>query len=232
MEALQTTYVVIVAAGSGTRFGASLPKQFHPLGKSGHPVLMHTISAFINTGIPSENVLLVLSEDGVEIWKELCIRYGFDSPKVIRGGDTRFESVRNALAQLKCDNESVVLIHDGARPLVSCELINRIACRTREKSSAIPVVPVRDSLRFRADNDETVSVDRKNYFAVQTPQGFKAEMIIKAYELPYNDSFTDDASVAEFAGNSMNVVPGEPDNFKITTPRDIVLANALLASQE
>lgn len=232
--------VIIVAAGTGSRFGAGLPKQFLPLGAEGLPVLMHSVNAFIAAGIPSENIRVVISPEMTGFWEDLCREHRFVSPPVVEGGPTRFHSVRNAVTVLRPECSDVVLIHDGARPLVSVDLIRRVVAAVRIDSSAIPVVPVTDSLRKTVSAAGTslppsgictVAVNRKDYFAVQTPQGFKGEMLAEAYKTDYNESFTDDASVVEARGNTVVMVEGEADNIKITHPRDLVIAEALLESR-
>lgn len=226
------TYTIIVAAGAGKRFGSDIPKQFLPLGSERMPVLMHTIRAFIDAGQQAENIRLVLSPSMTGYWQELCDKHGFASPQVVKGGRTRFHSVKNALKSIQADICDTILVHDGARPLVSRELIRRVGSRAAESASAIPVVPVTDSLRKLCGDatlgSDSVSVNRSDYVAVQTPQGFAAGLLTAAYNTRYDPKFTDDASVVAADGNHINLVEGEPDNIKITTPRDLIVAEALL----
>lgn len=228
--ALFNTYIIIVAAGSGSRFGSDVPKQFCLM--AGRPVLMHTIEA-MRLARPGAEILLVISESERGRWHSLCEEYGFDSPTVVFGGSTRWESVKNGLAAIPCDAmpHSVVLIHDGARPLVDKATVSRVCGATLNTDGAIPAVPVSDSLR-RLDEDGVRSepVDRSEFRAVQTPQGFSLWRLRQAYQLPYKESFTDDASVLAEAGFlNITLVEGNPDNIKITNPRDIAVAEALLA---
>ena len=230
--ALSNTYIIIVAAGSGSRFGGDLPKQFCTM--AGRPVLMHTIDN-LRLAREGAELILVLSESGAEIWRELCSRYDFDSPTIVPGGATRWESVRNGLQAIPADAapHSTVLIHDGARPLIDKATVSRVCGATLNTDGAIPVVPVSDSLR-QLDDDEISSepVDRSRFRAVQTPQGFSLWRLREAYTLPYEDSFTDDASVLAAAGfHNITLVKGSVDNIKITNPRDILFAEAILASR-
>lgn len=242
------TAVVVVAAGTGSRFGASLPKQFCLL--EGRPVLMHTVSA-LRRALPDAEIVLVLSPSMTDYWHGLCASCGFDSPRVVAGGATRWESVRNAVVTLGEDCD-VVLIHDGARPIVDADMVGRVVAAARCNGVAIPVVPVTDSLRCKVDtvttavaNSDTTAdanpckrlgatraVDRSRYLAVQTPQGFDARVITEAYRLPYSPAFTDDASVVEAAGYAVATVDGDSCNIKITNPGDIDIAAVYLRRRE
>lgn len=214
---------VIVAAGSARRFGAPLPKQFCDLG--GRPVLMHTVDA-IRRAIPDGDIVLVLSADGLELWRDLCQRHGYSSPRCVTGGDTRWQSVRNALASIP-DN-GIILVHDGARPLVDGDTVDRVVAAARRCGAAIPAVPVTDSLR-RTDTD--APVDRSLFRAVQTPQAFDAGLLKDAYRRPFDPLFTDDASVVQSAGHPVTMTDGNRDNIKITYPTDLLLAQALLVAR-
>ena len=216
---------VIVAAGSGSRFGGDLPKQFTDL--CGRPVLMHTVEAF-RRAIPGGRIIVVLSPRNTGLWASLCQRHNFTSPQVVSGGDTRWQSVRNALAEVT-STAKVILVHDGARPLVDAPLIQRVAHMAGHGGVAVvPVVPVTDSLR-RTDTNQ--AVDRSLFCAVQTPQGFDALTLLEAYNAPFRAEFTDDASVVESAGYHVTTVCGSPENIKITYPADILWAEAVLAAR-
>lgn len=216
------THIIIVAAGTGNRFGSTLPKQFHLL--DGRPVLMRAIDAFVPYGM----VTVVLSADMTDFWHQLCLQHGFTSPHVVTGGATRFESVRNALTAIDPAPGDVVLVHDGARPLVSDSLICRVIEALSQHEAVVPAVAVTDSLRRVAADLTSCAVDRAPLRAVQTPQGFRADLLTDAYRQPYRDTFTDDASVAEAAGASVAIVDGDRRNIKITSPDDIAIATALL----
>ena len=231
---MNRTYVIIVAAGTGSRFGSDIPKQFLPLGDDNSPVLMHTVRAFLLAGVRSDNIRLVLSETMFHFWRQLCLKHNFVSPPVVAGGTTRFQSVSNALDSISAHSADVVLVHDGARPLVTPSLISGVIDNivNRGNPAAIPVINVADSLREIVNPGKTVAVDRSRYVAVQTPQGFRADILKAAYRTPYRDTFTDDASVVEAAGTQISTVPGDTDNIKITTPRDLVIAQAILSSRK
>lgn len=218
--------VIIVAGGRGTRFGGPVPKQF--LKMSGRPVLMHTIEAFATAGISGLRIIVALPHDQRSTWQELCREHAFAvEHKVVDGGQSRFESVRNAIAAIEADGacNGVIAVHDGVRPLVSADIIGRAFSEAAAKGSAIPVVAVTDSIR-RIDSDGLQShiVPRAELRAVQTPQAFDAQSLIDAYHTEPSDAFTDDASVYEAAGHSVHLIDGDTRNIKITHPIDIVVA--------
>lgn len=216
-------FVIIVAGGSGQRMGTDLPKQFLEL--CGKPILMHTLQRFIDFD-PQSELILVLPEAQQQLWQALCIKYSFTVPHhVVSGGQTRFHSVKNGLKLVSQD--SLVMIHDGVRPLVSEQTLNRCCQMALEKGNAIPVLPVNESLRM-IQGQENVAVDRSRYFSVQTPQTFISGQILKSFEQPYDPVFTDDASVAERAGFIIHMVEGNTANIKITTPTDLVIAEVFL----
>lgn len=212
---------VIVAAGSGSRFGGDMPKQFRAL--AGRPLLMHTVDAF-RAALPDSDIVLVLSADATDLWYSLCRAAGFVSPRVVTGGDSRWRSVKNALESI--ESTDIVLVHDGARPLVDAATIHAVIKGVRESGTAVPVVPVTDSLR-RADTDQ--AVDRSPFRAVQTPQGFDYALLNEAYSRPYRPEFTDDASVVESIGHRIAMTEGSPCNIKVTYPMDIAVAEAIMA---
>jgi len=220
-------FVIIVAGGSGSRMGTEIPKQFLEL--CGKPVLMHTIQVFYDFD-PESKIILVLPEDQQQFWKGLCLKHSFSLVhQVVSGGKTRFNSVQNGLSQI--DGEGIVFIHDGVRPLVSWETLNRCLQTAQESGNAIPVLPVTESLR-KLEGEQNISVDRSQYFSVQTPQTFRSEQILEAFQQDFDPAFTDDASVAEKAGFSIHMVEGNRENIKITTPTDLIIAEALLNNQD
>lgn len=212
-------YNIIAAAGSGTRFGAALPKQFCLLGD--RPVLMHTIDN-MRAAWPHSQFLLILNKDFVDYWAELCEKYSFTSPKVVVGGDTRWQSVKNAIDVIP-DDADVITVHDGARPIVNKLMVERLIKALDEAPGAIPVVPVTDSLR-QVNEQGSKPVDRSLFRAVQTPQVFHAKKLKEAYSLPYDELFTDDASVMAQLGYNVALVEGDTYNIKITSPLDIEIA--------
>ena len=213
-------YVLIVAGGKGLRMGGDLPKQFIPM--RGKPLLMHTLEAF-HRWDASARIILVLPEDHQPYWNMLCKEIGCKVPHaIVKGGDTRFFSVKNGLDWLLAERRrkgeedsglSLVAVHDGVRPFVSPEVIGACFDKAAVMEAVIPVVPMIDSL----------------YMAVQTPQVFHLELLAKAYEQPYSSLFTDDASVVEAMGHAIDTVPGDRENIKITTPFDLLIAEAMFA---
>jgi len=219
-------FVIIVAGGSGNRMGTEIPKQLLEL--CGKPILMHTIQVFHDFD-PESRIILVLPEDQQQFWKELCMKHSFSIfHRVISGGKTRFHSVKNGLSQI--DGEGIVFIHDGVRPLVSQETIEKCNQMAQKNGNAIPVLSVNESLR-KQEGDQNISVDRSQYFSVQTPQTFRSGQILEAYKQDFDPAVTDDASVAEKAGFPIFMVEGNRENIKITTPIDLIVAEALLKNR-
>ncbi len=230
---LPYTYNIIVAAGSGLRFGGELPKQFCLL--AGRPVLFHTIEAFRRT-LPGHEIIVVLSEAHLDLWRTQCAEYGFESPDVVIGGSSRWESVRNAIVKIGTALPgSVITVHDGARPLVSRDVIIGAvrAASSPGVDGAVPVVPVTDSVRMIADDGTSVPLVRERLRAVQTPQAFPAGLLRDAYEMPYSSDFTDDASVmSAFGHGNIVLTEGSPVNIKITHPADLAVAEMMLKDRE
>lgn len=215
---------LIVAGGSGLRMGSDVPKQFLLI--HGKPILMHTLSVFAN--IPSvDEIILVLPESQVEHWNSLCIKHHFAAKHTVtKGGETRYQSVKNGLMQISNPN-ALVAIHDGVRPLVSEEVIENCFVAAEKYGNAIPVVKPVESVRIQEGGNSFIA-DREKVLLVQTPQVFKVSIIKKGYETPYQPSFTDDASVIEFMGEKIHVVDGNRENIKITTPLDLRIAEILM----
>lgn len=216
--------IIVVAGGSGTRMGASVPKQFLPL--NGKPILARTLERLLNA-LPGAQMVLALPEAEIDRWHEIARGYGLENTHtVVCGGSTRFESVKNALGIIKdCD---IIAIHDGVRPLVSAALIVRVIATATEHGTAIPVTVPEDSYREITHGDLSKPVDRTVLRAVQTPQAFSSELLRRAYETPYDPRFTDDASVVEHSGHRITLCEGDSTNIKITTPFHMSLASALL----
>lgn len=224
---MPSVQIIIVAAGSGLRFGAPLPKQFCLL--DGRPVVMHTIDR-LRQILPDATLTLVISPDMADFWSDLCRRHYFSSPDVVFGGATRWHSVSNAIKSCPL-NADIIMVHDAVRPLVTAEMIADIGRVLDDPAvdGAIPAVAVTDSLRQLASDGSSVSVDRSPMRAVQTPQAFRADLLRRAYSLPYRESFTDDASVMEAAGyNNLRLSKGSYSNIKITNPGDIDIAELFL----
>lgn len=214
---------LIVAGGIGNRMNSPVPKQFMEI--NGKPLLMHTFQAFTNYNSNFEFVL-VLPENESDTWKKLCENHTFNiKHSVVKGGKTRFQSVKNGLE--KIDEEGIVFIHDGVRPLVSTQTIENCYLKALEKGNALPVIAPSESVR-EVYNGQNRAVDRSRYFLVQTPQTFLVSVIKKAYEKEYTERFTDDASVLENTGEKIYLVEGNRENIKITYPDDLKLARLLL----
>ena len=227
-------YLIVMAAGSGTRMGAQVPKQFLELG--GKAILRRTIEVFLEA-CPGISVITVLPEAHIPYWRNYCLEHNFICPQVIvKGGITRFHSVRNALS--KVPDGALAAVHDGVRPLVSPGLVRKMFAEAEEKGALIPVVLCVDTMKVLEKNgDELVpvagrTVDRSVLFGAQTPQVFHSELLKAAYSLPYDTSFTDDASVVERYGKNLSYMMGERFNIKITTQEDLVLAKAILTLSE
>ena len=218
-------YVIIVAGGKGLRMGSDIPKQFLPIG--GKPVLMRTLERFraYDTDL---KIILVLPETQQDYWRRLCEQYHFDVKyELANGGQTRFHSVQNGLALIPDDAEGVVGVHDGVRPFPSIDVIRNCYTTARTAKAVIPVIPVVETVR-QLENESSVTVPRDKYRLVQTPQTFDIQLLKAANRQPYNDGFTDDASVVESYGHDITLVEGNRENIKITTPYDMKIAEVLL----
>lgn len=216
-------YALIVAGGSGKRMGAELPKQYLEI--AGKPVLMHTIERFKSFS-DSIEIITVLPENQLRFWSGLQKKYSFSIPHtLVKGGKARFFSVRNGLKFV--DDPGLVAIHDGVRPFVSLETIRRCFETAERLGNAIPVIPPTDALRIVSEQG-SMPVNRLLVRQVQTPQVFHASLIKKAYQQEYLPEFTDDASVLEKTGTRINLVDGNRENIKITTPEDLIISTALL----
>ncbi len=214
--------VIIVAGGSGSRMKSEIPKQF--LVFCGLPILMHTINAFLNYD-KNIKVILVLPKEQVAYWSELCMKYGYNKNiQVALGGATRFASVKSGLEYI--DEEMLVGVHDGVRPLVSFNTLERVYNRAFEQGNAIPVIDAFESVRLLSTNGNN-ALNRDTIKLVQTPQVFTSKILKEAYQQEFNPVFTDDASVVEKAGYKVNLVQGNRENIKITTPIDLKIAEAL-----
>lgn len=215
--------VIIVAGGMGIRMGGDFPKQFIAIGSK--PVLMRTIEAFYLYD-KTIRIIVALSASYRNHWSSLCKGYGFSLPhEVVDGGETRFESVKNALELV---GEGKVAVHDAVRPFVSEKLIGECFDQADKYKAVIPVVEVADSMREITDNGDSKIVDRNRFRLIQTPQVFDSALLKKAYDQSFKESFTDDASVVESYGHKVHLIPGEKNNIKITTPFDLTLAEVIL----
>lgn len=212
-------YAIIVAGGSGSRMKSNLPKQFIEIG--GLPVLMHTLNRF-KEAFADIDLILVLPESQFDFWEELCQKYHFTvAHQLVKGGNSRFQSGKNGLAVIETDG--IVAVHDGVRPFVSTDIIRESFEVAQVKGTAVVSVASKDSVRVNGQ-----AIDRQTVRLIQTPQTFQASIIKKAFETEELSTFTDDASVVEFAGFEINLIEGSYENIKITTPEDLEWAEIIL----
>jgi len=215
--------VIIVAGGSGKRMGSNTPKQFLPL--SGKPVLMYSIELFAKA-IPGIRIIVVLPENQLITWQDLCATYDFNiNHELIGGGPRRFHSVKQGLSRLR--DEQLVAIHDGVRPLVSHDTIQKAFYEAGIYGNAIPCLKVKESIR-EISGSISKPLDRNKIRSIQTPQVFRCDKILKAYRQQYREEFTDDATVLEHMGESIHLFEGNPENVKLTTPLDLKFAETVL----
>ena len=220
-----TDYAIILAGGKGLRMGSDVPKQFLPIG--GLPVLMHTIRRF-RAYSAELRIILVLPCEQHAYWDELCQTYHFEEDyEMTTGGATRFHSIRNGLQLIPDDAQGVVAVHDGVRPFPSIEVIRRCYETAQSQKAVVPVIPVVETVRH-LENEKSVTVPRAEYCLVQTPQTFDIQLLKAANRQPYNDGFTDDASVVEAFGFDITLGEGNRENIKITTPYDLKIAEVLI----
>ena len=219
--------VIIVAGGSGRRMGSSLPKQFMLL--SNEPILARSINR-IHEALPKAEIVVVLPEAHVAMWQNLAARFDVATHKIALGGSERFHSVKNGIAALS-DEVSIIAVHDGVRPLASKKLIIKLILEAEKCDAVIPAIAPPDSYRIVEDNASRI-IDRSKLRIIQTPQVFNADALRKAYEQEFSQAFTDDASVAEAAGYAITLCEGERENIKITTPADIIIAEAIINAED
>ena len=226
-------FLIVTAGGMGTRMGGSVPKQFIQL--EGKPILRLTIERFLEA-VPDVQVITVLPEAHISTWRQYCIKEDFTCPqRLVKGGFTRFHSVKNALAFVP--DGALVAVQDGVRPLLSIGKIRELFTLAQNVPALIPVMPVTDTLKVldrKKDGPLAASgesIDRSRIFGAQTPQLFYSELLKQAYGQGFDTLFTDDASVAERYEIPLTFVEGERLNIKITTPEDLVLARAISQSR-
>jgi 2-C-methyl-D-erythritol 4-phosphate cytidylyltransferase len=218
-------YIIIVAGGKGLRMGTDIPKQFLPIG--GKPVLMRTLERFREYSTTLQ-IILVLPKAQQDYWQKLCQEYDFKVEyQMTDGGETRFHSVQHGLALIPDDAEGVVGVHDGVRPFPSIDVIRNCYETARTAKAVIPVIPIVETVRH-LEGEKSKTVPRNDYRLVQTPQTFDIQLLKAANRQPYNDNFTDDASVVEAFGIDVTLVEGNRENIKITTPYDLEIAEVLI----
>lgn len=223
-------FAILVAGGQGLRMGGDVPKQFLPL--DGRPVLMHTIDRFREV-FPDMHIIVVLPQGQHDYWHDLCRRHHLEGGFLTApGGDTRFHSVLNGLNAIPADvSEGLVGVHDGVRPFVSRDTLRRCYEEAARSGTAVPVVPVVETLRHVSPDGESMTVPRSDYRLVQTPQVFSLDLLRRAYRQPYTPQFTDDASVVEALGERITLVEGNRENIKLTTPADLLLAKGIMEAR-
>ena len=211
-------YAIILAAGQGKRSGLDFPKQFYKINDK--PIICYTIEKFLK--IKKIEIILVVNNN--KNWGKILINYkDHNNIYIVEGGKRRYDSVKNGLKYVKDDG--IVAIHDGARPLISKNLIENLFKTALKKNNAIPYITLKDTIRKINKNK---SLDRKNYVLIQTPQVFHSSEIKKAYMQKFNKKFTDDSNVFESLNKKINLIKGEEKNFKITTKKDLILAENYL----
>ena len=218
---------VIVAGGTGSRMNNVIPKQFLLL--HGKPVLYYTLQSFLRS-YADLDIILVLPEEYIAGGQEIIDAYfDYNRIRITTGGEKRFHSVQNGLKLVT--EESIVFVHDAVRCLVSVDLIKRCYEAAMEKGSAIPVINCKDSVRLLTE-DGNEALERAAIRLVQTPQTFHSKILLPAFNIDYKDKFTDEASVVEAFGMKVQLVEGEENNFKITKPVDLVIAEHLLSTNK
>jgi 2-C-methyl-D-erythritol 4-phosphate cytidylyltransferase len=218
---------ILVAGGKGTRMGGAIAKQYLPIG--GKPILMRTLEVFYN--LDNEiDLILVLPGSDFEFWEKLCQSYDFSIPhRLVAGGNSRFQSVKNGLNQLP-ESTDLVAIHDGVRPFVDPKVIAESFEVAAKSGSAIAVIPLKDSIRKVTDDGKSFFQERQHFRLVQTPQTFQVSKIKKAFEVEELPQFTDDATVYEHQGWQVELIAGNPENIKITSPEDMDYAEFLAST--
>lgn len=214
--------IIVTAGGIGKRMNSTLPKQFLLIREK--PILMRTIEQFYRYD-PNIQIILTLPDEWKTFWEELLLEYDFKIPhRVVSGGEERYHSIKNALSYC---NGNVIAVHDGVRPLVDYETLKRCFGAILENDAVIPVIPINESIR-KSEGGKTKAVPRSEYMIVQTPQCFQKKVLVEAYELPYHEKITDDASLVEEAGYSIATVEGNPENIKITSQMDLKYAELFM----
>lgn len=215
-------FAVIVAGGSGLRMGAATPKQFLLL--QNKPLLWHTIQAFASA-FADIQIILVLPQAHLDFGNSIAEMFPQVAINVTTGGNSRFQSVKNGLAFVP--NDAIVFVHDGVRCLITPQLIQACYQQALVKGSAIPAVAATDSIRI-ANGEDSVVADRTNVRIIQTPQTFTSKLLLPAFQQPYQDAFTDEATVLEAFGAKVFLIEGDYTNLKITRPIDLLIAEKIL----
>ena len=220
-------FAIIVAAGSGTRMGGTVPKQFILVNSK--PVLYYTLQTFLNA-FADLQIILVLPVDYTDMGQEIIDAY-FDKERIriTAGGDTRFQSVKNGLQLV--EDDSIIFVHDGVRCLLTADLIHRCYASAVETGTAIPVTSSKDSVRI-VHEEGNDAIDRNKVMLVQTPQTFHSKILLPAFKIDYKEKFTDEATVVEAFGLKVTLVEGEENNIKITKPMDLLVAEKIINERD
>lgn len=218
-------YALIVAGGVGKRMNSVTPKQFMLL--SGKPILYYSLKAF-SESFKDIKIVIVLPKEYFKIWRNLCKEHKIKiNHELAPGGETRFHSVKNGLKLINLDEDGIVAIHDGVRPLVSKTLITEAFKQAESYGNVTPAITLSESLR-KINGNKNEPSDRNKYRLIQTPQCFKTEILKQAYKQVYRNKFTDDATVVESSGEKIHLMEGEKNNIKITNTYDLAIAEALI----
>ena len=219
---------IVLAAGSGRRMGGDIPKQYMEL--SGKPVIYYSLKVFQDSVV--DDIVLVVSDEYIEYCrKEIVERYGFSKvTDIISGGRERYDSVRNGLEV--CESADYVLIHDGARPFVKDKMIFDCVNALKIANGCLTALKATDTVKICENEAVKTTLDRNKIYFAQTPQGVDSKLYKKICESVSDTDFTDDASVLESSGEKVIIVNGDRSNIKITTPFDLVLAEAIVREEE
>ncbi|MBD2769144.1 2-C-methyl-D-erythritol 4-phosphate cytidylyltransferase [Hymenobacter sp. BT664] len=221
-------FAILVAGGSGTRMAADRPKQYLLL--RGEPVLLHTLRRFADPALGISEIVVVLPADQLETWQQLCTRHQVRIPHaLVPGGATRWASVKAGLGALSEHPAGLVAVHDGVRPLVSGPVVERTYVAAATHAAAAAAVMPKDSVRLVSQHGSAAQ-NRSRLRLMQTPQTFEIDLLRRAYAMPELASFTDDATVVDDLCR-VQLVEGDYRNLKITTPEDLIIAEALLSSE-
>ena len=223
--------VIVVAAGTGSRMKNDINKQFIKL--NGKEIIAHTIDKFYNNE-NIDDIVVVIKEEEEEYFVDNVInKYGFDDIKIAYGGNERQDSVYNGIKKLN-NNCDIILVHDGARPFVTGDIIENSIEEAKKYSAVVVGVKVKDTIKMVSEDGKIIDTPNRSYlWAVQTPQVFKYDIITKAYEDAYNENYygTDDAMLVERIGYKVKMVEGSYDNIKITTPEDLKFGEQILKNK-
>ncbi len=215
--------VIIVAGGIGSRLDNNVPKQFIEINNKS--IIVYSMEKFLSFNKDIQ-VIVSLHKDYFDLFEKIKSKHNLAHIQVVQGGETRYHSVKNALLVLN-EDITIVGVHDAARPLVSFQTIEKTFTASEQFDAAIPVINMNESLR-KVNGNNSHAVDRTKFKIVQTPQCFKKDVLLNAYNMSYSPLFTDDASMVEKTGHKIFLTEGNKENIKITYPQDLITAQTLL----